>query len=226
MDFRIPEPCSPVNAATYFPSRNSTRARRKYLSPLLFCEALLHLGPDGPAIDVSVSPHLEYRGADKLLEGDHGGHGVSRQAEEGLPLQQAEGQRAPGPHGHAPELDAAADLGHDVLHEIVVPHGDPARGDDDVGPGGCPEPGKQVLPGIPGDPHLKRDAARLQDQGRQRVAVAVHDLSRPGRLVDLHQLIARGDDGHDGPLVHAHVGAAQGGKHPDLGGAKNSSLWK
>ena len=83
---------------------------------------------------------------------------------------------------------------------------------------------KQVLPGIPGDPHLKRDAARLQDQGRQRVAVAVHDLSRPGRLIDLHQLIARGDDGHDGPLVHAHVGAAQGGKHADLGGAQNAPL--
>ena len=46
--------------------------------------------------------------------------------------QGAEGERLARLHGHPPELDPAQG-GQHLLHEVVVPHGDPTAGDDGVG---------------------------------------------------------------------------------------------
>ncbi len=144
--------------------------------PLLLLDLLSETRPDGPPEEVRVPQHLEDRRTDELFEADHRGDGVSRQADDRDAPQRAEGERPPRLHGDLPELHAVSLLLHDLLDQVVVPDGDAAGGDDQIGPHGGPEFRDEILPAVPGDADLQGNGAALPDEGGERIAVAADDL--------------------------------------------------
>src|SRR5690606_40113808 len=74
---------------------------------------------DGAAVHVAASSNAAQCGADEHLEGDECRDRVAGQAEHQRAAESAEGERAAGPHAHAPEVELEAEALEDVPYEVV-----------------------------------------------------------------------------------------------------------
>ncbi len=216
IDFRMPEPCSPVETTRYRPSSMVTRARMKWRVPFFFSMSSVSRARMVLRKSILVSHHLQDGRPDELLKGNHGRNGIAGKPEQRNAVHGAEGQWLTGSHGDLPELHAVAHLLHDVLDQVVIAHGDAARGNDQIGPQGGLEFGHQILPRIFRDSDLQRDRAAIQDLRGQGVAVGADDLPGGWILVHIDQFIAGGENRNQRLLVNGNKRTSQSRQHADL----------
>jgi hypothetical protein len=108
-------------------------------------------------------------------------------------------------HRDLPEVDTA-DLGEDLLDEIVDPHRYPSRGDDHVSDRRrLPQARLQLLPTVGHDSEVGHQGPALLGQRPQREPVGIVDLARLARSAGLGDLVAGGEQRHARTLGHQHL---------------------
>jgi len=120
---------------------------------------------------------------------------------------------------HLPEDALDAGGGERVLHQVELAHRDAAAGEDDVRLERPGEAGADVRGAVAHDRQHERLRARFARGGGERVGVGVDDLPRPRRLIHLHQLGARGQDGDPWAAVDGERRAPDRGGHTQVRGA-------
>src|SRR5205814_8140528 len=127
---------------------------------------------------------------------DHRGDGVSRQPEKKFLSRSAENYRLPWPDRGALKIKLRATGPQHRLDKIILPHGDPAGHDDQVGAERLLDQPSQFVFAVGSDPdHPGRGSGRL-DQGGERRRAAVSDLMPEGALIQWNQFVAGRKNGN------------------------------
>ena len=181
-------------------------------------DAVERHGGNGRALDAALAQQLADRRPHEHLERHQRADRVAGQAEDRrlVRAEVAEALRLARLHGHLDELDRAQ-FAQGLLDHVVRAHAHAAAGDDDVRAQQLRLEHVHQLGVVVGD-----DAdpvglgAGVAGGGGEQVGVGVTDLAEAGRLADLDQLVAGGDDDHARTGVDEDAVAADRGQQPDL----------
>ena len=99
--------------------------------------------------------------------------------------------------------------GQDVQYQIALAHGAPAGEYEQVVLQAVVDSSREIVKRIDGRAMRHRNSTVVGDNGRERKAVDVVNLSGPEWLARLDQLVAGGQDSDPRLDVHLHVAAAQ-----------------
>jgi len=154
------------------------------------------------------------------LRRDERRHRVAGQPEHERAAADAERDRLAGLHGDAPEDLLDAELGLDPPDEIVRPHRDAARGDEDVRGQRALERGT-VGRLVVGDRRLELDVgADGGERGREHEPVRLVDLTSGERPARRDELAARREDRDTRPAAALDLHDAGGREGAELRGAE------
>ena len=103
----------------------------------------------------------------------------------------AEGQGLTGPHQHFPEFHICSEFPQYVFYKIIVADGYAARRNDDIGMESFKHAAAQGFLRVAGYAQHDRHAARIFNQGGQRVGVAADNFPGPQILINVSKLVAR-----------------------------------
>ena len=155
-------------------------------------------------------PGEEFQGgARKNLEGHHGRGGISGQPEKVFSAGASENQRLSRLDEHAVEIEFGAELGQDFFHYIVLAGRHAAGEQQQVGGEAACDHLASVLDRVARHGQYTGRAAGARHLRRERISVGIANLKFLGSLVHLHDFIAGGDDGDDGPPVDHDAVAAR-----------------
>src|SRR5690349_6764251 len=142
------------------------------------------------------------------LERDHGGNRIPWQTEKVALLLLPSLRHSP-EHNRPSRLDLRSrekklcfQVREDLLYEIVFPHGDASRNQEEI----ALEPLLDQFPQARTLVRRNRQQHRLSATSLylrgQRIAVGISDLTRPGRQIDVNYLIARRKHSHPRSCMH------------------------
>jgi hypothetical protein len=106
------------------------------------------------------------------------------------------------------------------MHAVVIPDGDAAHREDNIGGGeGGAQAAHDGFVAVGGAREHEGDGPRFADVSRERIGVGVHDGARLSGRIHGAEFVARGHDGHTRAAEYAHVADALRGEQADFAGA-------
>ena len=177
----------------------------------------------GPLPGGGALQSRQQRGGEDV-EGQGGGHRVPGRPEHGCRVHGAEHDRVPRAHGDAVHREGARSV-HDGGGVVVAAGARAGHHDHEVAAGrGAEQRGDDLVGVVAHDRQRDRLAADLARLGGEHERVRVGDLALGEGLPERTDLVARRQDGHDGPAVHHELREAGGARGGDVHGPQPVAL--